>query len=158
MVQPGEHRATARVVLHNNRDEVFLLLTEFDPEVGLPPRWLTPGGAIEPGETVLEAAVRELYEETGIQITPDLLSTEPIWVTSGRWVWTDGQHHTFEDSFFELAVDDFNLDASGWTTDETRDILEYRFWNVHDLAKSSEFVGPPGLVDFLVSRYGRTCD
>ena len=37
---------------------------------GQPPnqnRWGFPGGKIEPGETIAEAAVRELAEETGIQ-------------------------------------------------------------------------------------------
>jgi 8-oxo-dGTP pyrophosphatase MutT (NUDIX family) len=60
MVSPGQHRPTARVVLHNPLGEVFMLLTHFDPEVGLPPRWLTPGGGIDDGESALDAAVREL--------------------------------------------------------------------------------------------------
>jgi len=37
-MQPGQHRETARILLTNPVGEVFLLLTHFDPEVGLPPR------------------------------------------------------------------------------------------------------------------------
>ncbi|MFM2385072.1 MAG: hypothetical protein RL166_946, partial [Actinomycetota bacterium] len=55
MTQPGEHRRTARVLLRKRSGEVFLLLTHFDPEVGLPARWITPGGGIDQGETILEA-------------------------------------------------------------------------------------------------------
>ena len=30
--------------------------------------WGIPGGVMEPGETFLEAAVRETYEETGLKV------------------------------------------------------------------------------------------
>ncbi|AVX03774.1 8-oxo-dGTP diphosphatase [Maritalea myrionectae] len=31
--------------------------------------WQFPGGGVEPGETALEAAMRETFEETGLQVT-----------------------------------------------------------------------------------------
>jgi 8-oxo-dGTP diphosphatase len=34
------------------------------PEIG---RWSVPGGRVEPGETLAEAVVRELEEETGLE-------------------------------------------------------------------------------------------
>jgi hypothetical protein len=51
-MQPGQHRETARVLLLDAQNRVFLLQTHFDPDVQLPPRWITPGGGIDPGETV----------------------------------------------------------------------------------------------------------
>ena len=146
---PGQHRETARILLHNEQNQVFLLLTHFDPEVGLPPRWITPGGGIDEGETPVDAAIRELREETGLRVTAAELG-EQIWQTGGKWFWGDGEnHHTYVDYFFALQVSEFELDASNWTEDERRDVLEFRWWNVADLIDAGENVGPHGLVDFV---------
>lgn len=32
--------------------------------------WLIPGGHVEPGETIMEAAIREVKEETGLSVRP----------------------------------------------------------------------------------------
>jgi len=34
--------------------------------------WMPPGGHVEPGENIFEAAIREAKEETGLDITPYL--------------------------------------------------------------------------------------
>ena len=36
-------------------------------------QWALPGGRLEPGETALEAALRELQEELGLRLQPDAL-------------------------------------------------------------------------------------
>ncbi|MBK4214832.1 NUDIX domain-containing protein [Paracoccus caeni] len=50
-------------------DEVLLVRRRNPPDAGL---WGFPGGHVEPGETALAAAARELAEETGIIATPRL--------------------------------------------------------------------------------------
>ncbi|MCB5190830.1 NUDIX hydrolase [Methylobacillus arboreus] len=54
--------ATIAVVLHNNR--ILLVRRANPPDAGY---WGFPGGKINNGETIEGAAVRELFEETGIQ-------------------------------------------------------------------------------------------
>lgn len=148
-MQPSQHRETARVLLTDPEKRIFLLKTHFDPEVQLPPRWITPGGGIDPGESHAAAAARELYEETGIRVHPDELGPE-IWQVEGRWLWGDQiNFHTHVDYFFELEVENFVLDKSGWTLDEHRDVIEFRWWTLDELVASGESVGPIGLVDFL---------
>lgn len=52
-------------VVFNNRDEILLIKRGKAPHFG---RWMVPGGALEWGETLEQAAVREVREETGIEI------------------------------------------------------------------------------------------
>lgn len=148
-----KHRDTARVLLYSPESTILLLKTHFDPEVGLPPRWLIPGGGIDSGESALEAAIRELFEETGLRVTPDQLG-EAVLVTSGRWDWADGiSYHTYTDTIFEFQVDEFELNTSGFTQDEHRDVLEIRWWKIEDLLASQEPVGSHQLKDYIAQRF-----
>ncbi len=149
-----KHRETARVMLIDEKNRIFLLKTHFDPEVGLPPRWLTPGGGIDQGETTLQTAVRELLEETGLKIAPENLG-EPVLVASGRWDWSDGlNYHTYKDTIYEHRVSNFEPDTSGFTQDEHRDILEFRWWTIEELLASEEALAPHDLRDWLRVRFG----
>ena len=57
-------QAAAAVVVR--KDGRFLLVRRGrGPQTG---RWSVPGGKVEPGESVEQAAVRETFEETGIRV------------------------------------------------------------------------------------------
>lgn len=148
-----KHRATARVLLINEQNQIFMLKTHFDPEVGLPPRWLVPGGGIDESEETISAAVRELFEETGLVVSAAELG-DPVLVAKGSWDWADGiNFHTYEDTIYELKVQNFKLDTSGFTQEELRDVLEYHWWNLSELLTSEELVAPHELIGWLKSRF-----
>jgi len=52
------------IVVRDDEDRVLLVRHENDG------RWMTPGGAVEPAEIPAEAAVREMWEETGLLVEP----------------------------------------------------------------------------------------
>src|SRR5688500_17162737 len=66
--RPRLERRAVRVLLLDEADRVLLIQ---DSDLGLDPVthwWSTPGGGVDPGEGDVEAAVRELREETGLVV------------------------------------------------------------------------------------------
>ena len=53
-------------------DSILLVQRRFEPYRGL---WVVPSGFIEYGETVRDTAIREVREETGLEIEIDALHT-----------------------------------------------------------------------------------
>jgi 8-oxo-dGTP diphosphatase len=61
---PSRPLVGAGAVVHRG-DKVLLLKRSNPPNQG---RWALPGGLVELGETVQDAAVREINEETGLKV------------------------------------------------------------------------------------------
>ena len=55
----------AAAILVNDKGEVLLLQRDDKPDIIYPNLWNFPGGGVEAGESLMEAALREVFEETG---------------------------------------------------------------------------------------------
>ncbi len=86
-----------------------LLLHGWDPHHPERPFWFTIGGAAEDGESLRDAAARELYEETRISVDPAQLG-EPIAEQTIEFSW--GGHHILQDQVF-YAVPVTSAEALG---------------------------------------------
>jgi ADP-ribose pyrophosphatase YjhB (NUDIX family) len=93
-------RTAARVVLLDDADRV-LLLSGTDPRVGSR-WWITPGGGVEGGESLPDAARRELAEETGLLLGAGEL-VGPIWRRVARFTFTGVDYEQTEFYFAARA-------------------------------------------------------
>lgn len=73
-VPHGEYHIVVQIMTVNSRGEI--LLTQRVPEKTSGGRWECSGGCAISGETSREAAVRELFEETGIRTNTAEISLE----------------------------------------------------------------------------------
>lgn len=69
MAFDDKFRLSSHAVITNDKDEVLLLKANYADG-----NWGLPGGALEPGETIHEAVIRECLEETGYDIRVKYLS------------------------------------------------------------------------------------
>lgn len=142
------HRLTSRILLFDEDGCVLLMLT-IAPDTSKFARWVTPGGGVDPGETHDQAAVRELFEETGLQIeTPGA----PVWNYDFVVEWDDADHDTGHAEYYVVHTTRFDISRSNWTDDEKVDTLDVRWWSLEELSSTSEPFEPARLLD-LVRRY-----
>src|SRR5690606_21129040 len=120
----GVHRLTRRVLLFDRENSILLFLTT-EPDTSVIARWLTPGGGVDPGETQHDAAVRELFEETGLRIEK---LGEPVWSHDFDVQWDDADHDTGHAEFFTAVVDAFEPSSEHWTEEEHVDVLAHKWW------------------------------
>jgi 8-oxo-dGTP pyrophosphatase MutT (NUDIX family) len=127
-----------------------LLLIHERTDDGAATFWITPGGGLEPGETPQQAAVRETYEETGIEIA--LLPDAPVAHSRVRSWSGDGVTYEQTDHFFTVSVAAGLTFAPAGLTDVERELwLGYRWWTPTELRASDETFVPADVAELVQS-------
>ncbi|HET7312540.1 MAG TPA: NUDIX domain-containing protein [Mycobacteriales bacterium] len=145
MFRRREHRRAGRVVLLSTDGRVLLFRggDPARPEAGT--WWVTPGGGTDPGESTVEAARRELFEEAGLDVPTESLG-EVRWRRRIRFEFGGGRYRQDED-YYLLYGPSFEVDTSRWSPLERESFVESRWWPIDELRTTKERIYPRQLAD-----------
>ncbi|MBP3240183.1 MAG: NUDIX hydrolase [Oribacterium sp.] len=108
------------VLVENDKGQVLLQKRSDTGE------WCVPGGAMEPGETYVEAATRELNEEVGIKVSD--LKLFGLYSGDDREI-----HYPNGDVVYSLSVIFTTRSYTGNISDSDSEVLEHRFFDRDDI-------------------------
>jgi len=149
-------RHAARVVLVAEQDHV-LMIHGFDPRTPHTSYWYTLGGGIADGEEPRAAAVREVWEETGLRLAPEDL-VGPIHEDTVVFPFDGAVIHQRQ-VFFAARTSRFDPDPAGLEETEIRSTVAIGWVParpLHQLAQTAFPANLPELVDALVAREAAT--
>jgi 8-oxo-dGTP pyrophosphatase MutT (NUDIX family) len=141
-------RRAVRVVLRDEGGRILLFRATLASR-SAQSWWELPGGGIDPGEGYRDAAVREIREETGLEIAPGQVG-EPRWRRSATWVGR-GIRRLQHEVVVDAAVPGHcpAISAAGQTADELEEYSEARWWEPGQIVASRERFYPGRLPELL---------
>ncbi len=141
MEEPQQTRVRRAVrVLPVDDDGAVLLLRCIDPADPSAPFLITVGGGIEAGEAERDAAVRELWEETGMVVAPaDLVG--PILFESFTFTW-GADLVTQDQNYYALAARDATVVFDNLEELEVATVIGHGWWTAAALRTCSDVVFP----------------
>jgi 8-oxo-dGTP pyrophosphatase MutT (NUDIX family) len=146
---PIVERSVVRLVVLDAVDRLLLFHTRDPCYPDLGTWWELPGGGIEAGETYLEAAVRELREETGIVVAANQVG-DPTW--RRRATFRHREVRRLQDEVVVVVrLPDLgpSIDESNREEYEKEDYFGYRWWQVAEVTGSAERFYPGRLPELL---------
>ena len=147
-------RLTARVLLFDPRGRILLMKGRLASDPDRPGEWFTIGGGVKGGETLEEAAAREIREESGVRdfvLGPVVARRDIVFVGAGGAPVLSREH------YLVARCQGGDPSREGWNAAERALVDEIRWWSLESLAAMSEPVHPAGLAgrlaDLVAGRY-----
>jgi len=141
-------RDAVRVVLTDGGGRVLLFHVR-TPDETPDGWWELPGGGLGPGESYLEAAIREIREETGLLLDPAHVSP-PSWRRDSTWV-SRGKRRLQHEVVVHarITADQPPIIDGGRTPQEVEDFVTFRWWQVPEITGSRHRFYPGRLPELL---------
>lgn len=137
-------RPAARILLVDAAGRALLFRFTVD---GRAPFWVTPGGALDPGEAYEAAARRELKEETGLDLDPGSEVARRV----VDFVTVEGAPVTADERYFRVDIGEHEVDPALHTDLERRVMRSWRWFAPEELRRWPEAIYPTDLPDMLAA-------
>ena len=118
-----ERKAARLLVINLSLDVLLFKFRHKDGGLASRNYWATPGGSLEDGETFHAAAIRELREETGIQINTVV---GPVADRRFSMLLPSGETVFAVEQYFVVHAENNTLSSSEWTLHETQVMTDRR--------------------------------
>jgi 8-oxo-dGTP diphosphatase len=139
-------RLTARALLLDPAGRILLMKGRLPGRPDGPAFWYSVGGGVDDGETLAQAAAREIVEETGLT---DAVLGPTVWRDEVILHDIDGEERLFKQYYVVARTAGGDPSREGWLPHERQLTDDMRWWTLGELQLTDDTVFPAGMAVLL---------